>query len=168
MAFWDTFKQEKNKNSNLSRLHQKISELLPNHSENDLIKVACIAGLLARIAYVDLKIEKGEVETMKTALKEWSNLDELMVEAIVNLSVDEIKDLAGLENHKYCHPLNDILDNDEKFKLLTSLFAVAAGDGSVESMESEEIRVITKGLLLEHKHYIAARATVLEKLKALK
>ncbi|MFT6604717.1 MAG: putative tellurite resistance protein B-like protein, partial [Bacteriovoracaceae bacterium] len=90
------------------------------------------------------------------------------IDAIVAVSIDEIKDLSGLENHKYCPPLVEILEKDQRYGLLESLFQIAASDGNVEDNESEEIRLITTGLNLEHKHYISARATVLEFLGALR
>ena len=73
-----------------------------------------------------------------------------------------------MEDHKYTDPLNDMLTNEQRYKVLEGLFALAASDGNAEQLESEEIRIISKGLLLEHKHFISARATVLNSLGALK
>jgi uncharacterized tellurite resistance protein B-like protein len=169
MGFWELFKNEKQSSeTNNSRLHDKMRKLLPEHPEQMLIKDACVAGLMARVAYIDRHIDEGEVETMKGALKEWTKLNEAEIKAIVTLAVDEIKDLAGLQNHKYCHPLNDYMDNDQKYEIIETLFAVAGGDGQVAENEVEEIRLINKGLRLEHKHFISARATVLDKLNSLK
>ena len=169
MTFWDIFK---NKNaaqpSRLSQLHDKLAAQLPEAPEDELIEIACIAGLLARVAYVDFDIDTREVYSMKNILKEWTNLPEKDIDAIVHLAIDEIKDLAGLENHKYCHPLNDILNNDQKYDLLKALFAIAASDEEVEQVENEEIRIICRGLRLQHNYYVSARATVLEKLGVLK
>lgn len=168
MGFLDIFSTQKQEDTFANRLHKKVSILLPLADENELTLVACVAGLLARVAYIDFEIHEGEVEVMRTTLKKWSQLPDLDIEAIVSLALDEIKDLSGLENHKYCAPLNNILSENQRYAILQSLFAVAAGDGRVEHNESEEIRVVAHGLLLEHPQYIAARATVLEKLAALK
>ena len=48
------------------------------------------------------------------------------------------------------------------------LFSVAASDGNADNLESEEIRTISKGLGLEHKHFVAARMSVKEYLGSLK
>jgi uncharacterized tellurite resistance protein B-like protein len=151
-----------------SRLHEKIDQLVPHSDDKEKLTIACLSGLMARVAFVDLKLDPGERSCIIDGLKEWTNFRDEEVEAIAELAIDEVKDLAGLENHKYCYPLNDILSNDARYEIVKSLFAVAAADGQVENMESEEIRNITKGLLLEHKHYIAARAMVMDKLLALK
>lgn len=168
MAFWDIFGVSNQKESHLSGLHKKIEELLPNSTEDEHILVACASGLFARVIYIDFEVHKNEVSKMKSSLEHWTKLDPEEINAIVKISIDEIKDLAGLENHKYCPPLVKILEKDQRYGLLESLFEIAASDGTVDDKESEEIRLIATGLNLEHKHFISARATVLEYLGALR
>lgn len=151
-----------------SRLHEKVSELLPNQSDEQLLKIACLSGLMARVAYNDLVIDDNERHVILNSLKKWTQLNDEEAKAIADLCLSEVKDLAGVENHLYCLPLRDSLSLDERYNIIVSLFAVAAADGTVENSESEEIRNINHGLLLEHKHFISARSTVLEKLGALK
>lgn len=169
MNFWDFFKSsDQETKKNLSRLHEKLEAFFPEDNEEEIVKMACMAGLLARVAYCDLELDDNEVQRMQELLKQFTFLDEKQTEKVVKTAVEDIKDLSGLENHKYCPPLNDLLDNHQRYQVLESLFAVAASDGQVSSEESEEIRNISKGLLLEHKHFISARATVSEKLGVLK
>lgn len=172
MAFWDFFKTSSDEKGQDYKhgLYQKAKELFPDSEENELIKWTCISGLLARVAYSDLNIDANEAAFIKKALNEISDFGQAKSDALAELAIKEVKLLAGQENHRYCYELNESIDmdNDEKYKILKLLFAVAAADGEVESVESEEIRHITKALLLEHKHYISAQATVREKLKALK
>ena len=151
-----------------SRLHQRIGKLLPDQGEEEQLKLACLAGLFARVAYADMDITAGEQERMAAILRQWSDLSEAQVLAVAELACEEVVDLCGLENTRYCHPLADLMNTSQRVSVLTALFAVAAADGSVEHLESEEIRNVAKGLLLEHKHYISARATVVDKLELLK
>ena len=127
-----------------------------------------MAGLLARVIYIDFEIHKNEVAFMKKSLKEWSNFDENEVDFIVELAIHETKELAGLDQRHFCTPLNDFLDNDQKFNIIKTLFEIAASDGNVEHREVEEIRNINKSLLLEHKHFATAKNHVKEHLGALK
>ncbi len=168
MSFWDLFKSSNQKGGHLSGLHEKIKSLLPNSTEDEQILVACVAGLFARVIYIDFEVHKNEIVKMKDALDHWTNLPEKDINAIVEVSIQEIKDLAGLENHKYAKPLSEILPKDQRYGLLESIFQIAASDGTVDEKESEEIRVIATGLLLEHKHFISARASVMEYLGALR
>ena len=146
MKFWDVFKTKSGEeNRQTSGLQQKIAGLLPGVNEDELIKCACVAGLLARVAYTDFDIHENEQKFIKSALMDWTNFNKDEVEAISRLAIEEIKDLAGLENHLYCHPLNELMDNDEKYGVIETLFAMAASDHAVSDSESEEIRVINKG-----------------------
>jgi uncharacterized tellurite resistance protein B-like protein len=169
MAFWDLFKSDEKKNENYKHgLYQKSKELFPDADENKLVRLTCIAGLMARVAYSDLKIDDSEVTLIKKSIEDISEFDQRDSSAMADLALTEIQALAGQENHRYCYELNEQIDNNEKYQVLKLLFAIAAADGEVESVESEEIRHITKALLLEHKHYISAQATVRDKLRSLK
>ena len=105
---------------------------------------------------------------MNEVLNEWSDFDKDEVKSIVDIAIHNIKELAGLENHLYIFRLKEVLDRDARYSLVESLFALAASDGVVENIESEEIRLIVKGFDLSDKHFIVARAKVSDKLKALK
>jgi len=168
MAFWDIFKTKKTDSENLSTIHLKIKELLPHEEEDKLIKTACISGLLARVATIDFEVHKNEIEQMIQSLTSWGDLTKTDAENVVKIALEEIKDLSGLENHKYCHPLNEIMKPNDRYSLLKALFSIAASDGSVDESESEEIRVICISLRLQHKDFISARASVLDNLRALR
>ena len=168
MSFWNLFRPADGPEENKSKLQVKVSELLPQESEETHILVTCLAGLFSRVAYADMNIDQTEVEHINEALTKWTELSADQIKAVVNLSVDMVKELTSVEDHKYTDPLNEILSNDQRYKVLEGLFALAASDGNAEQLESEEIRIIAKGLLLEHKHFVSARATVLSSLGALK
>ena len=168
MAFWDIFKTKKTDSENLSTIHLKIKELLPNEEEDKLIKTACISGLLARVATIDFEVHKDEMKQMIQSLTSWGDLTKPDAENVVKIALEEITDLSGLENHKYCHPLNEIMKPEDRYSLLKALFSIAASDGSVDESESEEIRVICMSLRLQHKDFISARASVLDNLRALR
>jgi uncharacterized tellurite resistance protein B-like protein len=70
--------------------------------------------------------------------------------------------------YQYNKIINEIMDTNEKYKFLVSLFKIAASDGSVENTESEDLRYITQGFNLSHQHFIAARAVVVDYISALK
>lgn len=141
-------------------LYTELSILLPNIDQEELLKVACISGLLARIAYADLEITESEQLVMKKSLLAWGNIPKEEIDAVVTMIVTQTQELAGLENHKYCSPLIELLDETTRFKLLKSLFMIAIGDGHISNLESEEIRSISTALGLSHKYYIAAKVAV--------
>jgi len=171
MNFWKNLIKNLNneeKTEFTSRLHEKIKKYFPDKDEQFHIKTACLSGLMARIAFADLKIDLSEQEVIKKSLHKWMSMTEEEASLVSKVCVEEIRDLAGNENHLYCLPLRESLAVTERYKIIETLFAVAAADGSVDNKESEEIRNINNGLLLEPKHFSAARATVLEYLASLK
>lgn len=174
MAFWDIFNKKSNNNGGTSgtgdgscRLQRETIRLLPDANPEQQVRAACLAGIMSQVAWCDLDIRAEEVENMKAALKKWTDLEEQEVTAVVSLALDNVQELAGLENYKYTEVLSTTMEHGQRFGLLKALFALAAADGSVAEKEAEEIRLICKGLLLEHKHFISAKATVLEHLAAL-
>ncbi len=171
MSLWKLFTEGLSTKSGQefsSRLHEKIAKQFPDKDEDFQVKAACLSGLMARIAFADLKIEETEKSVITESLTKWMELSQEDATTMATLCLDEVKDLAGVENHLYCLPLRESLPENERYQILVTLFHVAASDGNVENMESEEIRNICKGLLLEHKHFISARSTVLEFLGSLK
>ena len=168
MSFLERFVSNFSKSTHKNTIHAEIDALFPEHDEQEKVTMACVAGLMARVVYADMKIEDEERKKMKESLKKYSSFDQNQVDAIVDMALKNIEELAGLENHKYCGQLAESWDHQQRFQLLTSLFFLAAADNNVDHIETEEIRTICTGLLLEHKHFIAARAQVSEYLGALK
>lgn len=166
--FWSLFTSKDNTDQEQGHIYKKISTLLTNKSEEELVKIACIAGLCARISYVDFKLEESEELAMREVLKQWTQLSDQEVEAVVDLATGEIKTLGGVDNHLYVHQLKPFLSENERYQILISLFALAASDGQVENIESEDIRIIAKGFDLSDQHFLAARASVVEYIASLK
>jgi uncharacterized tellurite resistance protein B-like protein len=167
MAFWDLFSSTTEENKKHSSLHYELQEKFPDSSEEELIKLTCISGLLARVAYVDFHLDDDEKTHMNEALTKMTEFSTQEINGIVEIAINHIKELAGLENHKYVYSLKEVMDRSERYKVVEALFALAASDGVVENVESEEIRLIVKSFDLSDKHFLAARAKVSDKLKAL-
>lgn len=168
MAFWDHFFSNQESGPQKSNLQQQIEKLLPEESSETHLKIACISGLMARVAYADLEIHPNEAQDMKMALEEHCEFSKNQIDTIVKMAIDDIKELAGLEDHLYSSQLSDILNEKEKFSLLKVLFTIAGSDDTVDNKESEQIRSISKGLRLSNQHFLSARGTVAEKLSSLK
>ena len=168
MAFWKVLFPNNEPRQENSTLEQKLNSQFPEMDHEQLAITASIAGLLGRVAYVDMNIHESEVTFMKKALKEECELNDQQVETIAKITVEDINELAGIENHFYTAVLKEALSESERFNILKCLFAMAASDDNASNEESEEIRTIAHGLALGHKHFVSAKSTVKEKLGALK
>jgi uncharacterized tellurite resistance protein B-like protein len=169
MGFFDFFNNEEaEKVKKYNNLYLKVSEKYPNTPEKDLVLSSCIAGLLARVAYIDFDLHENEKAEIQKVIGNWNFHGELDSEVVANIAIDHIKEMAGLDNHLFYRPLKEYMTKEHRLEVLKSLFLVAASDGSVDGVESEEIRGICKGLELSSQHFLAARAEVVDYLKALK
>lgn len=170
MAFMDFFKSSPDNDSGVqkySSLFNTLKAEFPSVQEDDLLKASCVAGLFARVAYIDFDLDAQEMKKMSSLIEKWS-FSGADGKVISQLAIGHIKEMSGLDNHLFVKPLNQLMDKEERFNTVKALFLIAASDGSVDSIESEEIRLITKGLELSTQHFVAARAAVVDFLKTLK
>lgn len=168
MGFLDLFKNTEESDQALNGLHLDLRHEFPNHDDDFLAKMACIAGLLAKVAHIDFDLSKQEKASMSGHLVKFGHFEKEDVEHLIHLATGKMDKLKGLHTRDYCTPLNTLMSKNERFEILKILFSVAASDQNVDQDEVEAIRNICTALLLEHKHFIAAKATVLEYLGTLK
>lgn len=166
MSFWQKFSNSKEDKQ--SSLEKKLKERFSSFSEERLIKLASISGLLAAVAFADLVVEDEEAKAIQKALGEWSTLSDEDCTSVSTIAQNYAKELVDLENHLYTNSLNELLSRDEKYYLIESLFEVAASDGNISGVEAEQIRSISKLLQLSSNLFLAARAKFSDKLGALK
>ncbi len=165
--FLDFFKVKEEKVF-INSLHDKFAKHFENETEENLVLFSCLAGLLARVAYVDFKVTDEERNHIVEATTHWMKIDNEKAQFLAQVAEKEMKKLSGLDTRKYCTPLIEYFSIDRRFEILETLFELAASDGEVTMDESNEISYIAKGLNLENKYFIAARAQVKEYLATLK
>ena len=169
MGLFDFLKQANQEQSDkYTSLFKTIKANHPELTEDVIVKISSIAGLLARVAFVDFHLHDDEIKKIESILAEYDNQLKISSKELAQIAIEHVKEMAGLENYLYTASLREVLDRDERFDVLKLLFLVAASDGSVEDVETEEIRLITKGLELSHQHFVAARAEVVDFLRVLK
>lgn len=115
----------------------------------------------------DFNVCQREKTEMERILKEVTNLNEEEAKHITDYSLKMMKELSGLDTRSYCTPLVEIFSQTERYKVLKALFAIAAADGEVDNVESNEISYIANALVLEKKYFLSAQADVKEYLKTL-
>jgi uncharacterized tellurite resistance protein B-like protein len=169
MGFFDFFTNDDSQNiKKYNDLYDKFSKEYPDIAEKELVLTSCIAGLLARVAYIDFSLHENEKTEIQKVISNWNFHSDLDSKVVARIAIEHIKEMAGLDNHLFYAPLKNYMTKEDRFEVLKSLFLVAASDGSVDGVESEEIKGICKGLELSTQHFLVARANVVEFLKALK
>lgn len=161
MGLFDFFtKEDQQEVKKYSGLYEQLSQEYPTIAEKDLVILSCIAGLMARVSYVDFELHPEEVKQMQSLIQKWNGEVHFDHELTTEMAIKYVKEMAGIDNHLLVHPLKNHLNQDERYQVLQTLFLIAASDGNVAGVESEEIRVICKGLELSNQHFLAARAEV--------
>jgi uncharacterized tellurite resistance protein B-like protein len=170
MTFWKFIEKNLNqtKTKPIGTLESKLKAEFSQEEDTKLAEIACISGLLARVAFVDLNIDESEKTNIQQSLKKWLSVSDDFAQKLTKITCTEIQALAGTENHQYTNFLKENMSETKRYQVLEMLFSVAASDGNADNAESEEIRIITKGLGLEHKHFVSARISVKEYLGSLK
>ncbi len=155
--------------STTSHLAQDIQKQFPQLMDRQCSHWAGITGLLCRVAFVDLKITAQEKQQLVKCLDHLLGSENAFAtRALAEMGISHMQAWAGIEYHLYCDYLKNSLSIEEKRKLIDALFILAGSDGNADNQESEEIKTISRGLLLEDKEYYLSRARNKELIGALR
>lgn len=130
--------------------------------------IAAFAYILSRVARADMDISEAETLEMERQVTRLSRLPAEQAVLVVQIAKTQAILFGGTENFLVTQEFNRIADYEQKLALLDCLFAVAAADNVISSVEDREIRLINDELLLTHKEFIAARSNFRQYLAVLK
>jgi uncharacterized tellurite resistance protein B-like protein len=136
----------------------RISRELDSLDPADARHLSLFAFLLARVAHVDLVVQAAEVTEMERLVSTHGGLGPSQAAMVVEIARATQKMLGPTHNFVAIREFRDAATTEQKLGLLHCLFAVAAADGVVTGDEEEEIRTISRGLLLEDRDYVAVRS----------
>lgn len=139
------------------------------HLEPDRARyVAGFAYLLGRVAGADSHVSTEETSVMKRLIQEEGGLSEAEAEAVVRLALDDNRRFGGTHNMIVTRELFGVTTPGQRLGILRCLFAMSAADASVQVVEDNEIRQITRELRIEHADFVRARLEVREHLAVLR
>lgn len=130
--------------------------------------IATFSYLLGRLARADLEVTDDETQEMERIVGGLAQLPEDRAALVVEIARHQTELFGGTENFLVAREFNEIATRQQKLRLLSCLFAVAAADGSISTVEDDEIRRIANELALPHSDFIAARRGYREHLAVLK
>lgn len=146
------------------RIAARLEQLPPERARY----LAAFAYVLARVANADLRITETETEAMERAVAETAGLPPEETALAVEIAKSQARLLGGTENYVVTREFRQLSQHDERLRLLQSLYAVAAADGTISAAESSEIDRIGEELGLSRPEVLAVRATWNDKLSALR
>ena len=147
---------------------RQITEEL-EHLEPDRARyVAKFAYILSRVAHADLDVSEEETKDMERIVQEVGGLPEEQAIVVVHMARTRNLVFGGTDNFLVTRAFNEVAGREQKMRLLDCLFAVSAAEGHISTVEDNEVRQISKELMLEHRDYIAIRLRYRDALGVLK
>ena len=147
---------------------RQITEELDHLEPEKARYVAKFAYILSRAANADLHVSPEETREMERIVREVGELPEEQAIVVVHMAKTRNLVFGGTDNFLVTREFNRVATREQKLALLHCLFAVSAAEGHISGVEDNEIRQISKELLLEHRDYIAVRLKHRDDLAVLK
>ena len=130
--------------------------------------IAAFAYLLGRAARADMHISLEETGLMERIIMEHGGMPEGQAILVVQMAKTQNILFGGTENFLVSREFNSNSTHQERMALLDCLFAVAAADSSIATIEDNEISQIADELRIEHRDFIAIRSKYRDRLAVLK
>ena len=144
-----------------------IERALEAHGPERARFLACFAYILTRAARADHQITDGEARLMADIVREHAGVTPDQADLIVRIAREAGRS-RGTDDFLITREFERVASREEKLALLDCLFAIAAADASILTVEDNEVRRVASELKLEHTDYIAVRQRHLGHLNVLK
>jgi uncharacterized tellurite resistance protein B-like protein len=130
--------------------------------------VAAFAYVLVRVAQADLKIEESESRAMERVVAETSGLGAAESALVVEIAKSQSRLSGGTDNYTVTREFRRVSTPEQRLALLDCLYAVAAADETVTTLESTEIAAIAEELGLTAADIAPIRSRYRDKLGVLR
>jgi uncharacterized tellurite resistance protein B-like protein len=108
--------------------------------------LAAFAYVLARVAHADLDIDEAETTAMQEIVQRVGKLSPDEAVLAVEIAKSQARVLGGTENYVVTREFRRISSPEQRGQLLECLYAVAAADGSISTIEGQEIQSVAEEL----------------------
>lgn len=130
--------------------------------------LATFAYVLGRAAHADSNFSDEETRKMLEILQVLGHLPEPQAVLVVEIAKSQVRLFGGTENYVVTRQFKEMSTPAQRFELLECVFAVTAADESITVAEEGQARQISTELGLTHREFVAARATYVDHIEALK
>ncbi len=130
--------------------------------------VAAFSYLLARIAAADLKTESVERAAIARRLEALARVDPERARLLAETAVRAAETHRASDDHLVARAFRDMSERPERIRLLRCLYAVAAADETISTVEDNEIFEIANAIGIDRRDVVALRSEFKEHLGTLK
>jgi uncharacterized tellurite resistance protein B-like protein len=124
-------------------------------SDEEMRKLGLAGGLMARIAKVDQVVSDSEFETMVSVMAENWQLDRDAAVFVANVAVSSLD--VTYDYYRMTREFATSTTIDERKRFLVALFQVAGAEAGASFDETEEIRMVARGINVSHQDFIEAK-----------
>jgi uncharacterized tellurite resistance protein B-like protein len=147
---------------------RRIAGQLEALPEDEARYLASFAYVLARIAHADLQIDDEETAEMERRLTGLSDLSAEQCALVVEIAKSQAQLLGGTENYVVTRQFRQLSNREQRGRLLSCVYAVAAADGTISAEEAAEITVIGEELGFTRAETNAFRAEYRDQISVLR
>ena len=156
--------QSSTETDTVRKIVHKLDQMPPEEARY----IAAFAYILSRVARADMNISEVETAEMERRVMSVGHLPEEQALLVVQIAKTQATLFGGTENFLVTREFDLMATREQKLALLRCLFAVAAADNEISTVEDREIRLINDELNLTHMDFINARLEYKQYLSVLK
>lgn len=123
--------------------------------DEEIRKLGLAGGLMARIALVDRAATGEEQAVMKDVFERHWGLSAEEAEFVANAAMSSLD--VNYDYYRMTREFATEATFEERKRFLVALFLIAGADGAVSFEETEEIRLVARGINLSHQDFIDAK-----------
>jgi uncharacterized tellurite resistance protein B-like protein len=152
-AYYDDFIKNKVYYELNRRLREEGKSLdLP---DEEMRKLGLAGGLMARIAKVDRTVTEDELNAMVSMIEEHWALAPEAAAFVANVAMSSLD--VNYDYYRMTREFATSTTLEERQGFLVALFVIAGADEDVSFEETEEIRLISRGINVSHQDFIDAK-----------
>jgi uncharacterized tellurite resistance protein B-like protein len=130
--------------------------------------VAAFAYILGRVAHADRETTPDETRAMERIVARHSGLPEEQAVVVVQIAKSQNRLFGATEDFLVAREFNQVASLEQKIGLVHCLFAVAATDAGISTVEDNEIARVANELKVPHEEFVRARVAFREHLNVLR
>lgn len=145
-----------------------LAETLEHMPPDVARQIAAFAYLLSRVAHADHTVSDTERAAMESILVERAHLAPERAAVVVALATSQLIHVRGTQDFLVSREVAGRASLEEKRALVDGLFAVCAADGSISTVEDNEVRRVASEIGLEHHDLVRIRNAYRDRLAVLR
>jgi len=131
---------------------------------DDRLYRLCLFGtLLSSVAHVDDHFDDREEEILREILARQFSFSADELEILFQVVKEQSR--QGFDFYEVVTEFNRLVPYADRVKLMDCFFAVAVADGELSHEEGEEVRRITKAMLIPHNLFIESKKKALSRIR---